>query len=202
MFTGIVAGVGTVAAIARGGDTRFEIAGLPGAEGLAVGASVACSGICLTAVETGPDGFAAEASAETLARTTAGAWRAGAAVNLERALALGDELGGHLVGGHVDGVAEILETAPAGDSLVLAVAMPGWLAPYVAPKGSIALDGVSLTVNEVSADRFTVNLVSHTRRVTTFRDAAAGRALNVEIDMLARYVRRALDRARQEAGGG
>lgn len=196
MFTGIVAGVGTVAAIARGGAVRIEIAGLPDAEGLEVGASVACSGVCLTAVETGPDGFAAEVSAETLARTTAGTWRVGAAVNLERALRLGAELGGHLVSGHVDGVTGIVAAEPAGDSVVLSVAMPGWLAPFTAPKGSIALDGVSLTVNEVLGDRFTVNLVGHTRRVTTFRGAAPGRALNVEIDMLARYVRRALDAAR------
>lgn len=196
MFTGIVAGVGTVAAIGRGAAARIEIAGLPDAEGLAVGASVACSGVCLTAVETGPDGFAAEVSAETLARTTMGTWRAGTAVNLERALGLGAELGGHLVSGHVDGASEILAAEPAGDSVVLSVAMPGWLAPFAAPKGSIALDGVSLTVNEVLDDRFTVNLVGHTRRVTTFRDAAPGRALNVEIDMLARYVRRALDAAR------
>ena len=196
MFTGIVSDVGAVRAVERAGDTRFTIGTAWDAESIPVGASIACAGVCLTAVATAPGAFTAEASAETLARTTAGAWRAGTRVNLERALALGEELGGHLVSGHVDGVIEVRDTAPSGDSLEAGFALPVWLAPYVAPKGSIALDGVSLTVNDVAAERFSVNLIPHTRASTVFDRVSVGQAVNVEIDMLARYVRRALAHAR------
>ncbi len=192
MFTGIVSDVGRVGAIERRGDTRLTVETAWDTKTIAIGASIACAGACLTAVETAPGGFVVEASAETLARTTAGRWRVGTRINLERALALGDELGGHLVSGHIDGVAEVLECAPSGDSMTVWFGLPGWLAPYVAPKGSITLDGVSLTVNDVAADRFSVNLIPHTRACTTFDDTAPGRVANVEIDMLARYVRRAL----------
>lgn len=195
MFTGIVSDIGRVRAIERRGDTRLAIETAYDTGTIAVGASIACAGVCLTVVKTAPDSFVVEASAETMARTTAGSWRAGTRINLERALALGDELGGHLVSGHVDGVVEILETAPSGDSVTVSVALADWLAPYVAPKGAVALDGVSLTVNDVAADRFAVNVIPHTLAETTFGDVSAGQAVNVEIDMLARYVRRALDTA-------
>lgn len=195
MFTGIVSDIGRVRAIERRGDTRLAIETAYDTGTIAIGASIACAGVCLTVVETAPDSFVVEASAETMARTTAGSWRAGTRLNLERALALGDELGGHLVSGHVDGVAEILDTAPSGDSVTVSVALADWLAPYVAPKGAVALDGVSLTVNDVAADRFAVNVIPHTLAETTFGEVSAGRAVNVEIDMLARYVRRALDMA-------
>ena len=198
MFTGIVTDIGRVRSVARAGDTRFDIETANGAGAIAIGASVACAGICLTVVEAAPGRFAVEASAETLARTTAGQWRAGTRINLERALAVGDELGGHLVGGHVDGTTEVRDTAASGDSLEVRFALPEWLAPCAAPKGSIAIDGVSLTVNAVAADCFSVNLIAHTRARTTLGAAAAGQAVNVEIDMLARYVRRALAFAEPE----
>jgi riboflavin synthase len=192
MFTGIVTDLGRVRSVVRRGDVRLAIDTAYDTETIAPGASLACSGACLTVVDKGPGWFAVDVSAETLAKTTIAGWRAGTPVNLERALALGDELGGHLVSGHVDGTSEIVSRRAEGESLVLALALPGWLAPFVAAKGSIALDGVSLTVNEVSGERFTVNIIPHTRERTTFGEARPGRLVNVEIDMLARYVRRAL----------
>jgi riboflavin synthase len=194
MFTGIITDLGRVRAVIPGGDTRFEIATRYDTRTIDRGASIACSGVCLTVVETGADWFAVQVSAETLSRTTLSRWREGTRVNLERALRVGDELGGHIVSGHVDAVAEIVERRPEGDSLRLAFAVPAAFAPAVAPKGSVALDGVSLTVNEVDGRRFGVNIIPHTQAATTFGRAAVGDRVNLEIDMLARYVARLLGR--------
>ncbi len=190
MFTGIITDLGRVRAREQKGDTRFEIETTWDTDGIAIGASIACSGPCLTVVEKGPDWFAVEASAETLDRTTLGSWQRGTSVNLERAMRIGDELGGHIVSGHIDDVAEILEMTPEGDSCRFAFLGPERLAKFIAPKGSVALDGVSLTVNEVDEARFTVNIISHTRAVTGFGQCRVGDSVNLEIDMLARYVAR------------
>ena len=190
MFTGIITDVGRVRAVVPGGDTRFEIETAFDTASIALGASIACSGPCLTVVETGPGWFAVQASAETLACTTIGAWKPGTRINLERALRLGDELGGHIVSGHVDGIARIASIRPEGDSIRFLFAAPPELMPFVAPKGSVCLDGVSLTVNEVEGDRFGVNIIPHTQAETTFADRREGDPVNMEIDMLARYVAR------------
>jgi riboflavin synthase len=192
MFTGIITGLGEVRRIEKRGDTRFEIACGYDTPSIAIGASIACNGCCLTVVETGgrPNWFAAEASAETLSKTTLGSWREGARVNLERALKLGDELGGHMVSGHVDGVAAIVAVTPDGGSQRFVFEVPRDLARFIAPKGSVALDGTSLTVNEVDGQRFGVNIIPHTLKVTTWAALKPGDAVNVEIDMLARYVAR------------
>lgn len=190
MFTGIVTDMGRVRAVARKGDTRFEIETAYDTETIGIGASVACSGPCLTVVAKGPGWFAVEASRETLDRTTLGDWDAGAPVNLERAMRVGDELGGHIVSGHVDGVAAVLEAAPEGGSVRFLLEGPRALARYVASKGSVALDGVSLTVNEVDGPRFGVNVIGHTRAVTSFGRLAAGDRVNMEVDVIARYVAR------------
>ncbi len=192
MFTGIVSDFARVRAIARGGDTRIEITTSYDLDSVDIGASIACSGPCLTVVEKGADWFAVEASAETLARTTLGGWEVGTAVNLERAMRVGDELGGHIVSGHVDAVAAIVDMEPEGDSVRFRFEIPDAFAIYVAPKGSIAIDGVSLTVNEVEGNRFGVNIISHTRAVTTFGSRRIGDSVNVEIDTIARYVARLL----------
>jgi len=208
MFTGIVTDLGRVRAVEERGDRRFVFATGYAAADLALGASIACSGACLTVVDFGaaaegdPDGarswFAADVSAETLSKTTLGAWRVGTPVNFERALRLGDEFGGHLVSGHVDGLAEVAERRPEGDSQRFVFAAPAALAPCIAPKGSVALDGVSLTVNEVRDEpgggcRFGINVVPHTAAVTTFGRLAVGQAVNLEIDQVARYLRRLLE---------
>ena len=207
MFTGIITEVGRVRAMRRAGaasDTRIEIAAPVHAPTLALGASIACSGPCLTVVERGDGWFAVEASAETLARTTIGDWAVGRAVNLERPLRAGDELGGHIVSGHVDGIGFIVSWTPEGGSVRAVFEIDRALGRYMAPKGSVAIEGVSLTVNEVddgpSADgssaagatvtRFGVNLIPHTRSATTFADGRVGQRVNVEVDMLARYVDR------------
>ena len=192
MFTGIVSDLGRVRAIAKRGDTRIEIATSYDLDTVDIGASIACSGPCLTVVEKGADWFAVEASAETLARTTLGGWEVGTAVNLERAMRVGDELGGHIVSGHVDAVAAIVDMKPEGDSVRFVFEIPEEFAVYVAPKGSIAIDGVSLTVNEADGSRFGVNIISHTRAVTTFGSHRTGDSVNVEIDTIARYVARLL----------
>lgn len=194
MFTGIVTGLGTVRAITplgAGSDMRLVIA-TPWADTAAIplGASIACSGCCLTAVELGPDWFAVDASAETLSKTTLGAWQVGTRVNLERPLKVGDELGGHIVAGHVDGVGEVLEATPDHGSTRWRFAVPHALARYIAPKGSIAVDGVSLTVNEVEAATFGVNIIPHTASVTRFGQLKVGDKVNIEIDTVARYVAR------------
>ncbi len=191
MFTGIITDLGRVRSVERGGGgAHFEIATAYDIAGVDIGASIACSGVCLTVVEKGDDWFAVDVSGETLACTSLGGWRVGDPVNLERALRVGDELGGHIVSGHVDGVAEIVERRPDGDSLRFEFEAPGQFARFIAPKGSVALDGVSLTVNEVAGDRFGVNIIPHTRERTTFGTAKPGDKVNLEIDVLARYVAR------------
>ncbi|MFZ5790451.1 MAG: riboflavin synthase [Pseudomonadota bacterium] len=193
MFTGIITDLGRVRSVTpTGGGTGVRLA-LETAYDTAtieIGASIACNGCCLSVVEKGPGWFAVDASAETLARTTLGDWQPGRPVNLERPLKLGDELGGHLVQGHVDGVAVIRERRPEGESLRFTVEAPAALARFIAPKGSVALDGVSLTVNEVSGPRFGVNIIPITRRETDFGTLQAGDRVNLEIDLMARYLAR------------
>lgn len=195
MFTGIVTDVGSVTAIERAGDTRFEIATVYDLAGIDLGASIAHNGVCLTVTDKGSGRYWVAASAETLAKTTLGTWQVGTQVNLERSLRLGDELGGHLVYGHVDGVAEILDRRPEGDSLRFTFRSPPGFGHTLAPKGSVALDGVSLTVNEVrdapdAAADFGVNIIGHTQQCTTFQTLKPGHRVNFEADMLARYVAR------------
>lgn len=197
MFTGIVTDRGRIARREDRGDTRFVIDCVYPADGIDLGASISCSGCCLTVVEKGvrDDGqnwFAVEASAETLSKTTLGGWREGTRLNLERALKLGDELGGHFVLGHVDGVAEIVGRAAEGDSWRFRFRPPADFLKYIAPKGSVVLDGVSLTVNEVEGDVFGVNIIPHTAAVTGFGEAQPGDRVNLEVDALARYVARLL----------
>ena len=192
MFTGIISDVGRVRRIVPGGDTGFVIATAYDTGDISLGASIACSGVCLTVVETGEGWFLVQASAETLARSSLARWREGTPVNLERALRLGDELGGHILSGHVDAVAEIVDRKPEGDSLRFVVEIPAPFERAVAPKGSVALDGVSLTVNEVEGQRFGVNIIPHTQAKTTFGAAEIGDRVNLEIDVLARYVARLL----------
>lgn len=192
MFTGIIADVGRVLELADGGGRRMTIGTqLPLAD-IPLGSSIATSGICFSAVDKGEDWFTVEASGATLEVTTAGTWVVGDTVNLERSLRLGDELGGHIVFGHVDAVGEILALDPAGESRRLEVRVPGSLAPLIAVKGSIAVDGISLTVNEAGADRFASNIIPHTWRATNLAERKAGDKVNVEADMLARYVARQL----------
>jgi riboflavin synthase len=192
MFTGIITDVGRVRAVRPGGDTAFTIATAFDSQDIAIGASIACAGVCLTVTERGQGWFAVQASAETLSRTTLGEWREGSSINLERALKLGDELGGHILSGHVDAVAEIVSWRPEGDSVRFVFAVPPPFDKAIAPKGSVALDGVSLTVNEVEGSRFGVNIIPHTQANTTFGAAQAGDRVNLEIDVLARYVARLL----------
>jgi len=196
MFTGIVTDVGTVRKAEQRGDLRVVIATGYETATIDLGASIACSGVCLTVVDKGEDWFAVDLSAETVSRTAAGLWREGAKLNLERSLRMGDELGGHIVTGHVDAVGSVVEAAPEGDSVRITVEVPRNLAPMIAQKGSIALDGVSLTVNTVEdapeSARFSINLIPHTAKETTFGQIAAGRQLNVEVDVLARYIDRML----------
>ncbi len=196
MFTGIVTDLGVVRRIVRGEgrEARFEIASGDDTSTIAIGASIAHNGVCLTIIEVGPDWHAVEASAETLSKTTLGGWREGSKVNLERALKVGDELGGHIVSGHVDGVAKVVDIRPENESLRFTFESPADLACFVAPKGSVALDGVSLTVNEVDGRRFGINVIPHTQSVTTFGTYRPGDEVNMEIDMLARYVARLLQR--------
>ena len=194
MFTGIITDVGRVRTVAdANGGRRFDIATAYPLDEVAIGASIACSGCCLTAVQLGGDWFAVDASAETLSKTTLGRARAGSRINLERSLRLGDELGGHLVSGHVDGVAEVLSAVPENASVRCRFRLPPGLSRFVAAKGSIAIDGISLTVNEVDGDVFGVNIIPHTAAVTTFGTLQPGSLVNVEIDMLARYVARLKD---------
>ena len=190
MFTGIVTDLGRVRRVLPGGDTGYEIETRYDTGAISIGASIACSGVCLTAVELGKGWFRVQASAETLARSTLGNWRAGTLVNLERSLKLGDELGGHLVAGHVDGVGHHLSQREEGDSIRLVFEAPAALAPGIATKGSIAVDGVSLTVNEVTGARFGVNIIPHTGAVTTLGSLKVGDPVNLELDLIARYVAR------------
>jgi len=192
MFTGIIEATGRVARIEpRGGDARLVVeAGALGLGDVALGDSISVSGVCLTAIAIDGDEFAADVSVETLTRTSLGALASGAAVNLEKAMRLSDRLGGHLVSGHVDGIGRVISIEPDARSQRWVFELPPELARYVAPKGSIAIDGVSLTVNEVDGARFGVNLIPHTIGVTTFRERRVGDALNIEVDLVARYVER------------
>ena len=190
MFTGIVTDIGRVRSIEQRGDTRLIIETVYDTATIDMGASISHSGACLTVVDKGPGWFAVEASAETLACTTLGDWREGTPINLERAMKVGDELGGHIVSGHVDGVGQIVARQAEGDSVRFTFEVPMNIARYIAEKGSVALNGVSLTVNEVEGNRFGVNLIQHTLNNTTFGASDLGTRVNVEIDMLARYVAR------------
>src|ERR1700740_2754671 len=195
MFTGIVTDVGQVKHIETRGDTHLVIATNYDVSEIDMGASIACSGPCMTVVDKGTAKdrwFAVTASGETLSKTTIGHWKAGDAVNLERPMRVGDEFGGHIVTGHIDGVAELKALAPEGESTRMTFEVTPALARFVATKGSVALDGVSLTVNEVDGSRFGVNIIPHTQKVTTFGKAKPGSKINLEIDLLARYVARIL----------
>lgn len=194
MFTGIVTDIGTIESVEQRGDLRAVIATDYDMDTVELGASIACSGVCLTVVDKGPSRFTVDISGETVSRSAAGMWEAGRRLNLERALKIGDELGGHIVTGHVDGTGRVLGICPEGDSHRIGIAVSPDLAPYLAAKGSITVDGVSLTVNQVEdhADEthFAVNIIPHTQAVTTLGDLTEGRAVNLEIDVLARYLQR------------
>ncbi|MBV9330377.1 MAG: riboflavin synthase [Alphaproteobacteria bacterium] len=193
MFTGIVTDVGTVRHIEKRGDTHIVIQTKYDVDTVDLGASIACSGVCMTVVDKGKAKdrwFAVTASAETLARTTIGRWKTGSPVNLERPMRVGDEFGGHIVTGHIDGTAELVRASPEGESTRMTFGVPAALARFLAAKGSVALDGVSLTVNEVSATRFGVNIIPHTLKATTFGKVKPGSKVNLEVDLMARYVAR------------
>lgn len=198
MFTGIITDIGTVTSVEQRGDLRMIISCTYDMDNVAIGASIACSGVCLTVVDKGESWFAVDASAETVSRTARGLWQSGARLNLERALKVGDELGGHIVTGHVDGIGHIVASDPVGDSWKVVVAAPAALAPYIAAKGSITVDGISLTVNEVldqpdQTAQFTLNIIPHTAEMTTLDSLFVGREVNLEIDVLARYLKRMED---------
>jgi len=202
MFTGIITDVGEVRALEQRGDLRAIIGISHETGGIADGASIACSGACLTVVEKGGDWFAVDISKETLDHTILGGWSVGSKVNIERSLKLGDELGGHIVSGHVDGVATVISIKDEGDSRRMSIEAPRALSRFVASKGSISLDGISLTVNEVEGNVFGVNIIPHTWERTTLAAVVAGSRLNVEIDMLARYVARLTQTMEAERDGG
>ena len=194
MFTGIVTDVGTVRSAEQRGDLRLVIATSYDTDTIDLGASISCSGACLTVVDKGDDWFAVDVSGETISKTAAGHWREGARLNLERALRLGDELGGHIVTGHVDAVAEVADVAREGDSTRISILLPKHLAPMIAPKGSITVDGVSLTVNDLrdgaAGTQFSVNIIPHTAQHTSLGELKRGQQVNVEVDVLARYLDR------------
>lgn len=195
MFTGIITDIGRIQEVEKRGDLRLKIASTFDMDTVDIGASIACSGVCLTVVEKGRGWFAVDLSAESVARTAPGMWDAGQRLNLERALKVGDELGGHIVTGHVDGVGTFISTTPQGDSTRIVIAAPPALAPSLAPKGSIAVDGISLTVNEVEDQpdgnvHFGINVIPHTAQRTTLDTLSVGRQVNLEIDVLARYLAR------------
>ena len=190
MFTGIVTDMGTIRALEQRGDLKARIGCGYDVAGIAIGASIACDGVCLTVVDRAEDWFEVEISAETVSKTNLGGWAEGRRVNLERALRVGDELGGHIVSGHVDGVAEVIALRKEGDSTRVSFRAPEALARFIAPKGSVALNGTSLTVNEVAGATFGVNMIPHTMQVTTWGGVAVGDRVNLEIDTLARYVAR------------
>lgn len=192
MFTGIITDLGRVRRVRRGDLVDLTIATAFDTSAISLGASIACSGVCLTVVALAPGEFSVQASAETLACTTIGRWEEGTLVNLEKSLRVGDELGGHLVSGHVDGLARIIERRPEAESVRFVFATPEELASFIASKGSVTLDGVSLTVNEVSQARFGVNIIPHTLACTNFGRALPGQQMNLEIDLIARYVSRLL----------
>jgi riboflavin synthase len=197
MFTGIVTDIGTVRSAEQRGDLRLVIGTDYNMETVELGASIACSGACLTVVDKGEDWFAVDLSGETVSKTASDHWREGARLNLERSLRLGDEIGGHIVTGHVDAVGNVVGVVPEGDSRRVAIAVPRTLGGMIAAKGSVALDGVSMTVNEVAdgedgTSAFTVNVIPHTAQHTTLGELATDRQLNVEVDVLARYIDRML----------
>lgn len=198
MFTGIITDIGRISATTQTGSgagegRRFVIETTFDLTTVDIGASIACSGACMTVVEKGEGTFIVEVSAESLSKTTLGNWTEGTKMNLERAMCLGDELGGHIVSGHVDGVGELISRTADGDSQRYTFKAPQDLAKFIAPKGSVTLDGVSLTVNEVSGAEFGINLIPHTQDATTLGAVEVGAKVNLEIDMLARYVARLLD---------
>jgi len=198
MFTGIITDIGRIIAVEERGDLRARIATGYDVEGIDIGASIACDGVCLTVValgQTPENWFDVDISAETVTKTAigGGSWPVGKRLNLERALKVGDELGGHIVSGHVDGVAEVIDMTAEGDSTRVTFRAPAALARFIAPKGSVALNGTSLTVNAVNGREFGINLIPHTQEVTTWGDVAVGDAINLEIDTLARYVARMRD---------
>lgn len=190
MFTGIITDMGHVRGVEQHGDMRARIGTGYDTGTIVIGASIACDGVCLTVVDLGPDWFDVDISAETVSKTNLSEWREGTRVNLERALRVGDELGGHIVAGHVDGLAEVVDLRDDGDSTRVTLRAPDELARFIAPKGSVALNGTSLTVNDVAGCDFGINFIPHTKDVTTWRDVAVGDQVNLEIDTLARYVAR------------
>lgn len=190
MFTGIITDIGRITALTQEGDLRARIACGYDTGTIDMGASIASDGVCLTVVDLGPDWYEVQVSAETVSKTNLSAWEVGRRVNLERALRVGDELGGHIVSGHVDGVAEVVSVVEEGDSTRVQLRAPDALARFIAPKGSVALNGTSLTVNEVQGAVFGINFIPHTKEVTTWGDVTVGDAVNLEIDTLARYVAR------------
>lgn len=190
MFTGIITDIGEVRALEKRGDLRARIGTGYDTATIDLGASIASDGVCLTVIEIGPDWYDVEISAETVSKTNLGDWELGKRVNLERALKVGDELGGHIVSGHVDGVADIVAMSEEGDSTRVTLRAPESLAKFIAPKGSVALNGTSLTVNEVDGCDFGINFIPHTKEATTWGDAKVGDRVNLEIDTLARYVAR------------
>ena len=190
MFTGIITDIGEVRQTEARGDLRARIGTSYDMAGVDLGASIACDGVCLTVVDKGADWFDVDISAETVSKTNLDTWAAGKRINLERALKVGDELGGHIVSGHVDGLAEVVELHDEGDSTRVTLRAPEALARFIAPKGSVALNGTSLTVNEVDGRDFGINFIPHTKQVTTWGDVALGDRVNLEIDTLARYVAR------------
>ena len=199
MFTGIVTDIGEITSVTIGGnaeDRRFVVHTRHDMAPIAIGASIACSGCCLTVIEKGEGWFAVEVSGESLAKTHLGDWKLGSRLNLELSLKLGEELGGHLVLGHVDGAGRIVSMTPEGGSVRFVFEVPDELARFIAAKGSVAVDGISLTVNEVDGNRFGVNVISHTQAVTTLGQARVGQRVNLEVDMLARYVGRLLEYGR------
>jgi riboflavin synthase len=193
MFTGIITDIGTVAALTQAGDLRARITTAYDTSRIDMGASIASDGVCLTVVALGPDWYEVQVSAETVSKTNLGDWVVGRRVNLERALRVGDELGGHIVSGHVDGLAVVVDLRDEGDSTRIRLRAPDHLAGFIAPKGSVALNGTSLTVNEVEGAEFGINLIPHTKLVTTWGDTKLGDRINLEIDTLARYVARLAD---------
>jgi len=190
MFTGIITDIGTVAELEQTGDLRARIATGYDTGGIDIGASIASDGVCLTVIALGDGWYDVQISAETVSKTNIGGWTTGHRVNLERALRVGDELGGHIVSGHVDGVAEVVGLTDEGDSTRITLQAPSGLARFIAPKGSVALNGTSLTVNEVDGCDFGINVIPHTQKVTTWGGVKVGDQVNLEIDTLARYVAR------------
>ncbi|MFD1159997.1 riboflavin synthase [Roseovarius aestuarii] len=195
MFTGIITDVGSVRALTKRGDLRARITTGYVTDSIDIGASIACDGVCLTVVALGDDWFDVDVSAETISKTNLDSWAEGRRINLERALKVGDELGGHIVSGHVDGLAEVVSVTDEGDSTRVTLRAPQPLSRFIAPKGSVALNGTSLTVNDVEGCDFDINFIPHTKQVTTWGDVGVGDKVNLEIDTLARYVARLADTA-------